>query len=572
MGEIRLFRADQLSDLVQELNSSFQADLGCILLIDRALQPKQIQVIEQNPGIICLATGHQAWKGIWPSYVMGYVDDPNDREQLLWALESAKRFLDLRHENQQLRFRFNVEGEKLDSLLRSALEFSEERDPLKLCDKVLSNIRRQLRAEGASLYLADPDKSELKFVHVQNEKVKVPFSSFTLPIDESSMAGACAFRKKVVHVPDVRKIPRTETFKFNDSFDKRVCYTTRSTLCIPLIKSKGDLVGVVQLINSKRDTTFTEEDIEIGRVLAAPIAASLETALLYQDIERLFEGFVKASVTAIESRDPATSGHSERVAEYTLNLAQSVTVSKDKEFEAIRFDDHSLKQMRYASLLHDFGKIGVPENILQKEKKLYPDELEAILMRARMVKLGHPDITKEIDFFIEQVLRHNEPTVVHKEAGDILKKFLDLKYSVLGEDFILLTEDEHQKLSLQKGSLTADDRSQIESHVEHTYRFLAQIPWTRELKRVPEVAYGHHEKLDGTGYPRRIKVPEIPFESQIMAIADIYDALTAPDRPYKKSVPVPRALEILKEDASRGKINSSLVELFIAQKAFELKD
>jgi len=567
MGEIRLFRADEMEDLVETLNTEFHNDFGCVLLIESPLSEKQTSVLGQHPGVICLATGF-AWRGRFPSYVLGYVENAGDKNQLLWTLESARRFLDLRHENQQLRFRYQVEGEKLDSILSSALELSEERDPVKLCDKILSNLRRQVRAEGASLYIADLEKNELKFTHVQNERVKVPFQSFTLPIDENSMAGACASRRKSIHVPDVRAIPKSESFKFNDSFDKKVGYTTRSILCIPLLKSKGDLVGVVQLINSKRESTFTEEDIEIGKVLAAPIASSLETALLYKDIENLFEGFVKASVTAIESRDPTTSGHSERVADYSVNLAKVITLSTAKEFAPIHFNEQSLKELRYASLLHDFGKIGVPEAILQKEKKLYPDELESILGRAKLIKLGHPSIAKEIDQFIELVLRFNEPTVTSKDPGSELKKFMDLHYEVLGEDIHLLKQDEMNKLALSKGSLTVDDRRMIESHVEHTYKFLQQIPWTPELKRVAPIAHSHHEKLDGTGYPQGLKGNEIPVESQIMAIADIYDALTAPDRPYKKSVAAAKALEILMEDAVKGKLNRELVRLFIDQKAY----
>lgn len=567
MGDIRLFRADQMEDLVETLNSEFHRDFGCILLIDSPLAEKQIGILQQHPGVICLATGY-AWRGRFPSYVLGYVDNASDKNQLLWALESARRFLDLRHENQQLRFRHQVEGEKLDSILSSALELSEERDPLQLCDKILSNLRKQVRAEGASLYLADPEKNELRFVHVQNERIKIPFSSFVLPIDEDSMAGACAARHKIIHVPNVRAIPDNETFKFNDSFDKKAGYTTRSILCIPLIKSKGDLVGVVQLINSKRESTFTEEDIEIGKVLAAPIATSLETALLYQDIEKLFEGFVKASVTAIESRDPATSGHSERVADYTINLAKAVGASNSKEFSIYDFSHQTLKELRYAALLHDFGKIGVPEAVLQKEKKLYPSELDSIMARAKLIKLGHPAIAKEVDEFIEFVLRFNEPTVAVEDPGKELQKFMNLHYEVLGEQIYLLNQAEMDKLSITKGSLNPEDRRIIETHVEHTYKFLSQIPWTRELKRIPPIAHSHHEKLDGTGYPQKLKGSEIPMESQIMAIADIYDALTAPDRPYKKSISAEKALEFLMEDAARGKMNRELVRLFIDQKSY----
>jgi len=571
MGEIKLFRADQFDDLIDTLNTSFQSHLGYVLVLDQPLPDKQAKALQEHPGLVCLATRSPKWQGQWPLYIQGFCDNPHDKDQLLWSLESARRFLDLRHENQQLRFRFSVEGEKLDSVLASALEISEEREPLKLCDKILSIMRKQLRSEGASLYLAEPESNQMRFIHVQNERVKTSFESFTLRIDDTSMAGACAHRKKILHLPDVRNIPRSETFKFNDSFDKKTGYTTRSLLCIPLIKSKGDLVGVVQLINSKRETGFTQEDIEIGRVLAAPIAASLETALLYQDIEKLFEGFVRASIVAIESRDPATSGHSDRVALYTVNLAQKVSESTAKEFSELKFSDQSLKQIRYAALLHDFGKIGVPEKVLQKEKKLYPNELYQLMERARLVRLAHPSFGPDMDDFVNLILKVNEPTVVVQDAGTELHRFMDKSFDVLGEKIHLLTDEEFKKLSLQKGSLTIEDRAEIESHVEHTFKFLSKIPWTRELRQVPEIAYAHHEKLDGTGYPRKISQPSIPVESQMMAIADIYDALTAPDRPYKKSVPIPRALDILMDDATKGKINKELVRLFIDQNAYMIK-
>jgi HD-GYP domain-containing protein (c-di-GMP phosphodiesterase class II) len=476
---------------------------------------------------------------------------------------------ELRAENERLLERMRFETEKLEQLLSASLELSNERDGSKLCDKILTLMRSLSQAEGASLYLAD-EKNMLHFSHVQNEKVQAEYKHFSLNIDETSMAGACAVRKKIIHVPDVSKIPSNETFKFNAKFDEKSSYKTKSLLCFPLLKSTEELVGVIQLVNSKRDTGFTEQDIELGTALSVHIAVSLETALLYESIENLFEGFIKASVTAIESRDPTTSGHSERVAKFTVNLAQAVSLSEQPAFREMRFNETQLRQLRYASLLHDFGKIGVPESVLLKQKKLFPTELREIELRIKLLKMAKPENAEELEQLWQTILKTNEPTVVTERAAHDLAEYIDKSYLVLGDQIPLLRKEEWVKLSIPKGSLSKEDRAQIESHVTHTYKFLSQIPWTRDLKAIPNIARSHHEKLDGTGYPQQLKQQEIPFESQIMAITDIFDALTAPDRPYKKSLPPEKAIAILFDDAKQNKVNKELVQLFAEQHVYKI--
>lgn len=492
------------------------------------------------------------------------------RDQESQDSKGTRELDSLKAYNEHLEIKMRGETERFKLILNASLELANERDTSKLCDKVLTIIRSLCAAEGASLYLADNDEHVLWFSHVQNEKIQMETQHFKLPIDDSSMAGACAIRKKIIHVADVYQIPEGETFKFNQSFDKRASYRTTSILCVPILKSTEELVGVIQLINSKRNSGYTQEDIEIAKGLSAHIAVALETALLYQNIEQLFEGFIKASVTAIESRDPTTSGHSERVAKLTVRLAEEVSDCQQPEFKDKTFNRDELKQLRYASLLHDFGKIGVPEPILLKEKKLFKEELRDIELRLKLLRLSQPERAGEFEQLWKEILSANEPSVVFEKAKSDLSKYVDQFAQVLGENIPLLTSDEWKRLSISKGSLTQDDRLQIESHVIHTFKFLEKIPWTGNLTRVPEIAKSHHEKLDGTGYPLGLKQEKIPFESQIMAITDIWDALTAADRPYKKSVPRDRAILILKEDASKGKINSELVRLFEEKRVFEI--
>jgi response regulator RpfG family c-di-GMP phosphodiesterase len=315
----------------------------------------------------------------------------------------------------------------------------------------------------------------------------------------------------------------------------------------------------------------------------------------------LFEGFVRAAVTAIETRDPATSGHSFRVANLTVALAEAVDRAESGPYSAVRFSRDQMRELRYASLLHDFGKVGVREEVLIKAKKLYPAQLEVIQQRFGLVRrtLENENLKARMDFlakhgnekflaaqkdfearlaerlrelgeYEEAIIWANEPTVLPEGNFDRLLDIANLHYQDMqGKKRPLLTMDEVQMLSIRKGSLDEEERLQIESHVVHTVSFLQQIPWTSELRNVPEIARGHHEKLNGTGYPYKLSAPEIPVQTRMMTISDIFDALAAADRPYKKAVSVERALEILDLSVHDGELDSGLFEIFVSAKIFD---
>jgi hypothetical protein len=266
-----------------------------------------------------------------------------------------------------------------------------------------------------------------------------------------------------------------------------------------------------------------------------------------------------------------------------------------------RWKDQSLSQqerqeLRYAALLHDFGKVGVRENVLVKANKLEPLELEGLRTRFDAILLqeelsaerrkvqalsdlprakAKPVLTRidkelalkrdEIAAAFEFILGCNKPTVLPEGTFDRLGLIADGHYQspLSGERRPFLTEGEVIKLSIRKGSLTETERREIESHVSHTYRFLMQIPWTRALRRVPDIAYGHHEKLTGKGYPRALAEPEILLPTRMMTISDIYDALTASDRPYKKAIGKEKAFDILSDEAKRGEVDGDLLKVFI---------
>ena len=441
-------------------------------------------------------------------------------------------------------------------------------------------------------------------------------------INENSIVGYVASTGAPVRVRDAYALPPDATYDFNPSYDRVSGYRTKSVLAIP-IRSKDKIIGVLQLINKLRPLrrradgqhvaetphdpqlvegniiAFSENDEKLIQSFASHAAVALENAKLTADINRLFESFVQASVTAIEARDPSTSGHSDRVALLSVELAKTVDHVSEGAFADIQFTETHIREIRYAALLHDFGKIGVRENVLLKEKKLFPHELETVLLRLdaikhrnevarwrstaeRMVDEKGGGLTAKIDPRVELGQTLLEIDRFNKNLDDIRRGILVANESqILDRDFdidqlmtwiketsqkmgqLILHSDEIKRLSVARGTLSAEERKEIESHVVHTYEFLRQIAWTEDLSGVPSIAHAHHEKLDGSGYPLGLRAQQIPIQSRIMTISDIYDALTSMDRPYKKAISAERALDILSWEARNGKLDKDLLKIFI---------
>jgi HD-GYP domain-containing protein (c-di-GMP phosphodiesterase class II) len=500
---------------------------------------------------------------------------------------------------------------ELGELVDIARAMTTVRDVDKLLGVILEKSRFITGADAGSIYIVErPPRGEsdpvLRFKLTQNDSVSFDSREFTIPLSDRSMAGSAALNMTTLSIPDVYSLPTGSTFNFDPSFDRRTGYVTRSMLVAPLVSQRDEVIGVIQLINKKRDRShklltladvhqhvvaFDERSEELLGMLAAQAGVSLETAILYGDIRKMFDGFVKASVEAIESRDPTTSGHSRRVAELTVALAKRVDAETSGPYAAASFHAEDLRELEYASLLHDFGKIGVREKVLVKAKKLYDERLELVRARfdyvartieadvlARKVRLLETSAARgsidaldrelaqrraDLDGAWDAICSANEPMVL--SGGDFEKidaiareTFVDLR----GEVRPLLDDEERTCLRVGRGSLTPQEFDEIRSHVSHTFRFLSQIPWGKSLERVPVIAGAHHERLNGTGYPHRLHAEEIPVQSKMMSVADIYDALTASDRPYKKAVPVDRALDILDYSVKDGHLDVELVRIF----------
>jgi HD-GYP domain-containing protein (c-di-GMP phosphodiesterase class II) len=457
---------------------------------------------------------------------------------------------------------------KLQSILDVAKAMTAERQLDRLLALIVDEAAKVAEADRCTLFIADREKGELwsKVAH-GTEPIRIPLGA--------GIAGAVAATGVPIRIADAYADAR-----FNKEVDRTTGYRTRTILAVPMRNTRGEVVGVLQALN-RRDGAFTAEDEELLGALAGPAASAIENAVLNEEIERLFEGFVQASVVAIEQRDPTTAGHSGRVATLTVGLARAVEKAPPPTWRGVSFDGTSLQQMRYAALLHDFGKVGVREHVLVKADKLQAHELALVQARFDLARAslenerlrarleGRADGAaderlRELDALWEVVVAANRPTVLPAEASAKLaaiagRTFLDPR----GEPRALLTPFELSCLSIPKGSLSEAERKEIEGHVTHTFRFLSEIPWTRALRRVPDIAYGHHEKLDGRGYPRAVRADGIAVETRMMTISDIYDALTASDRPYKKALPAEKALDILADEARRGQIDAPLLDVFV---------
>lgn len=577
--------------------------------------------------------------------IFAYLPSSTPPQLVERMIDNALR--DIRLDSLHLEFteRLKVASAEIEELDRVGVALSAEHEIPKLLEMILTKARQITGADAGSIYLvedgqgdalrhpaassrlvpfsefqhhpeiswskpgATPPSLGLRFVWAQNDSIALCFREMAVEISDASIAGHVALTGDCVHLDDAYDLPPGLPYRINRSFDAKLGYRTRSILAVPMRSEKDEVVGVLQLMNSKRDAAakltspaavaaqvvpFTDHHRELILSLASQAAVALQNSRLLASIEDLFEGFVRASVIAIEQRDPTTCGHSFRVAQMTLALAEAVNGIATGALANIQFTPTQLKELRYAALLHDFGKVGVRENVLLKATKLYPAQLELLRHRFMFAKrtaeaewlrtglahlLAHGkrayrrkqeqaearlrEYWAELDSLWEAVQQSNLPTVNAQSVCTRIAEAAARTYTGLdGVSQPLVTREEACLLSIAKGSLDPDERAQMEAHVTYTERFLSQIPWTAEVRNVTAIAAGHHEKLNGCGYPRQRFGPEIPVQTRIITIVDIFDGLTASDRPYKKAIDPQDALDILRSEADAGAIDPNLFELF----------
>lgn len=613
-------RLDSLDQLLIGDASSLR-----VVLVDKGITNGRKSSLHLDPRTAIVGVGLEE-QPRWLDDDSIYLDLPENPSTgvLLSAVKRAYQFIYQKQRADHLEHQLTDRTRELQQVAQVGVSLSTVRDHPVLLTMILSKARELSRSDAGSLYLLDEQDGNkvLRWKLAQNDSIDVEgFEEKILPITRKSLAGYVAMTGETLVIDDAYDLPADAEYEINRTFDEQNGYLTRSLLVFPMTNHAGDVIGVLQLINRKRlgaparltaanvpenVISFLDDTADIMRALASQAAVAVENNLLYESIERLFEGFVTAAVTAIEQRDPTTSGHSFRVADLTVELARVIDRIDSGQFAAVKFTVDQVREIRYASLLHDFGKVGVREQVLIKEKKLYPMQLDTIRGRFEYVmksvendanrrkidyllrtqdrdrgREGYDDFAAKIDAesaaeiaklqkdfaFIAQ---SNEPTVLPEGDFQYLQQLAEADYEdIHGQRRRLVDGEEARILSIRKGNLDAAERIEIESHVTHTFNFLMKIPWTRDLAKVADIAYAHHEKLNGRGYPRKLSAADIPLQSRMMAISDIYDALTASDRPYKRAISTDRALDILKMEVGDGLLDPSLVDTFIDAKVFE---
>lgn len=616
-----------------------------------SLEPYLARVAEGQVGVVLV--GHlpdDLFDALPRSAVVAHVNDLVAPDPFYLAVAGALERIELRTASERRAKWLNRYRYELGEIIEISRAISQERDLDRLLGLILEKSRFITGSDAGSIYVIEQThgsptggakEKRLRFKLSQNESVSFESKEFTIPMSTRSIAGAAAVMRRPINIPDVYEliVPEagvhdtvrmdmpsaspesgssilppsgvTPIFTFDPSFDIKTGYRTKSMIAMPMISAEDEVIGVIQLINRKRDprARLTAEDVDrevlpydqrsedLLSTLASQAGIALENALLYDEIRRIFDGFVRASVQAIEQRDPTTSGHSLRVSVLSVALAEAVDRTDAGPYRDTRFNRRDLKEIEYASLLHDFGKIGVREEVLVKAKKLYPHQLKEMRQRFDYAALQHEaahlrqkieaiqggasaaeiaaidaslaEKKAELEAAWKLIEAANEPTVLRE--GDFTK-IAELGHRTYvdpcGHPRPLLTPEEVVSLQVTKGSLHDAEIEEIRSHVVHTKNFLSKIPWGKNFDRIPEIAGAHHERLNGKGYPEGRLADAIPTASKIMSIADIFDALTARDRPYKKAMPIQRALDILGFEVKDGHVDGDLVRIFVEAEVY----
>lgn len=486
----------------------------------------------------------------------------------------------------------------IKKLTKIGVLMTSERNISKILEMILRESIELSNCDGGSIYIKEIDENSIpviKFKNAINFSRKIEFKEFSLNLDKNSIAGFVALNGEILVLDDVDNIDPILELKYNDSFDKMINYKTVNMAVIPMISYDNEVVGVLQLINKRKNAhlnlmnlnevkeqidSFNSEELEIIESLAAQAGILIERTKLYDEIQELLGSFIQAMVATLDTRDITTSGHSKRLAGYALKFAEVINQVDYGVYKDIFFSKEEIKELYYSALLHDIGKIGVKEAVLQKRTKLTENTIETLeyrfrfLINALALKNELNDFEKEIvekpEKYLDIIRLINNKPFITDEEEDILQKINNLEVNFNGIKYKFFKKEEIENLTIKKGNLTDDEREEINSHVSYSYKILKDIKWIKELKNIPDIASSHHERIDGTGYPRRLKGNEISIQAKILAILDIFEALTARDRPYKPPMSVEKAIEIIKKEVEDNHLDKELFQIFMQEKIYEL--
>lgn len=495
--------------------------------------------------------------------------------------------------------------EQVEDILNIGIALSIEKDHNRLLEMIVTEARRITRADAGTLYLRDGDF--LVFKIMQNETMNSfqggngePINLPPVPMRPENVSSYVALSHQSVNIPDVYQ---AEGFDFSGpkKYDEFSGYRTMSMLVIPLENHEGEVIGVLQLINARDEDNkpipFAPYYEKVISSLASQAAISLTNMQLLEDIERLFNSFVEVMATAIDSRTPYNANHTRRVALLAGELAAVLNEETEGKWAGEVFNKDRIAQLVMAGWLHDIGKIATPLSVMNKSTRIEA-QLELVLQRLDYIAQTHKNTYLEEKLALmaqgdlnaiealdqkwekQQLMLEetraliikvdNPATFVDKEILPQIQTIASRTYiDSSGNERPWLTDVELTGLSVMKGTLTDEERKIMEDHVLVTQRMLEKIPFTKKLKDVPFFAGIHHEHLDGKGYPLGLEADEIPLEGRILALVDVFDALTAADRPYKKAMPVEQALKILGFMVKDGELDGDLLNTLIKSRVWE---
>jgi HD-GYP domain-containing protein (c-di-GMP phosphodiesterase class II) len=486
------------------------------------------------------------------------------------------------------------------------IALSSETNLDRLLELVVREVRGFTRADAGSLYIRTDDGLQFEVAQCdtlarRDGSGEESFRPYPLPLTRTSIAGFVALTGQVLNIEDVYELEADESveFSFNRDFDNRNNYRSKSMLVIPMQDPRHENIGVLQLINALDDdgqvVQFPRDVEPLALSLASQAAVAVSNAKLINDIKNVFAALVRYSASAIDARSPHTAGHSRRVAALAFMVATAMNRQTDGPFARVHFSTEELEELSYAAWLHDIGKIGVREQVLDKSGKVSQDRLDLIKYRFQCIQLQNEldyqkrvqsvmqsggsnpvdlealkaekeNRARERDDEIALVERLNTPGFVSDEDLAALQQIAAKTYvDAQGQTRPYLEPFELENLGIRKGNLTAQEYREMQSHVILTHQIVEKIPFTSELARIPDFACCHHEMLNGTGYPNGLKADAIPLQARILGVVDIFDALVASDRPYKKALPAGKAVDILQEEAQNGRLDQDIVDLFIKE-------
>jgi HD-GYP domain-containing protein (c-di-GMP phosphodiesterase class II) len=510
-------------------------------------------------------------------------------------------------------------AQRLDQLTELSVELSSNRDIPLLLERILNTAKSMTHADGGTLYSVSADRKSLCFSISINDSLGLyqggaGGQAINIPniplVDEDgakNLAAVAAFAANTGQSVNIQDVYKSDVFNFSGmrKFDETFHYHSQSFLTVPMQDHEGELIGVLQLINaidpdSGLACSFSDTDQRFIEALASQAAIAITNQELILRLENLFESFVNLINIGIDEKSPNTSRHCQHVPELTMMLAEAVHATKQGPLADFKMTPRDRRELWVAGLLHDCGKITTPVHVVEKSTKLHTifdrihhvdtrfevmkRDAEIRALKEKLAAAGSPDNVQrnaEIDRqYQDQVARFNDDRQflrvaniggegMRPEDQDRVRQIARYRWTgVDGEERDFLDQDELDNLTIRAGTLNPEERQIINNHISVTIRMLESLPWPKHLQRVPEYAGGHHEKMDGTGYPRGLRADQMSVQARMMAIADIFEALTAKDRPYKTGKTLSESLRILGGFRQRNHIDPDLFDVFVRNEVY----